>query len=98
MEGRQIGMRAGERGTTSESAEVQSDVGPDRAATGTEGVKKRRPSQQRNLPYKGRRCRSSANKCAISEVFELNGDLSSSTSWNSLQSTRRRSEPVYHAD
>ena len=39
-------------GRTSESAEVQSDVGPDRAATGTDGVEKRWSSQQRNLPYK----------------------------------------------
>jgi hypothetical protein len=39
-------------GRTSESAEVQSDVGPDRAAAGTDGVEKRWSSQQRNLPYK----------------------------------------------
>ncbi len=35
-----------------ESAAVQSDVGSDRAATGTDGVEKRWSSQQRNLPYK----------------------------------------------
>ena len=63
---------AGERGRTSESAEVQSDVGPDRTAAGTDWVKQRVPCAP-GLPVREQHRRGRANLCTTSfEVFVRN--------------------------